>query len=90
MTFEKAGPDRINAVDDSGTVIAYIEKQRMGTHGHWHGYLHYLFCDPLNKIIWAGEDENTVYPDRPHIPWKSWTEAPTWFANVKEFKAYYS
>ena len=89
MTYEKDG-DFVRAIDSNGTVIGYIKRQRHGTHGHWRGYLHYVPCkDRDNRMIWAGIEENYIYPDRPHVEWKSWTEAPSWFSNVKEFKAYY-
>ena len=91
MTFTKTEDgEKILAIDSTGRTVAYIEKDRFGSHGHWKGYLHYIFCEKLGKLIWAGVDEYMIYPDRPHESWKSWTEAPPWFPNVKEFKTYYS
>lgn len=91
MTFVKAEDgERISAIDGTGRTVAYIEKQRLGTHGYWKGYLHYTFCEKLEKLIWAGVDERMIYPDKPYEPLKSWTAAPPWFPSVKEFKAYYS
>lgn len=91
MRFEKtADGERINVIDDDGTIIAYAEKQRFGTHGHWRGYLHYLFCDRVGKIIWAGEQSKSIYPEKPvNNCWENWTDAPPVFLNVKEIKAYY-
>lgn len=88
MRYEKDG-DIVRAISTEGAVLGYIKKDRFGTHGHWRGYLHYVLCKENNKLIWAGINEREIFPDRPYTPWKSWTDAPTWFANVKEFKEYY-
>lgn len=90
MKFIKSkNGERVTAVSESGETIAYIEKYRFGTHGHWHGWHHYVFCERVNKHIWAGVDESIIYPERPRVAWKNWTSAPEWFANVKAFKTFY-
>lgn len=90
MKFVKSDDgERISVISDDGDVIAYIEKERFGIHGNWRGWRHCVFCDRLGKIIWVGVDETVVYPERVHVPWKSWSDLPPWFSNVKEFKAFY-
>ena len=84
--------EQISAFNDSNELVAYIRKNRMGTHGHWNGWRHYLYCDYLNQYIWAGVNCTAVYPG-----WNGsgygfldhWTNAPTCFSNITEFKNYY-
>lgn len=90
MTFVKSeNGERVSAIDATGKTVAYIEKNRFGTHGHWHGWKHYPWCEPLGKCIWACVAEDIVFSDRAYKPFVYWTDKPSWFANIKEFKDYY-
>ena len=75
----KKETDRIYVIDDSGNEIAMAEKQYMGTHGHWRGYLHYV--KENGKWVWCGTDRMFC-----SIP----EEVPAWFGSVKEIKRYYN
>lgn len=91
MRFVKS-PDgeTVSAVDESGKVVAYIKKNRFGTHGHWHGWMHYPWCEPLGKCVWAGVSVTSVYPERKETrPWEHWTDEVCCFGNIKEFKERY-
>lgn len=76
MTFDKRG-DRIYAINADGKTIAYIEKNRFGTHGHWRGWNHYVYDNSKGDFLWAG-----VYEILSDL-------VPCIFMSIKEFKAYY-
>lgn len=88
ISFVKS-PDgeQMNAVDMNGKIIGQIVKQRFGTHGHWKGWTHYCLHEASGKLLYAGVPEHVVIPDGRFEPW---TDAPCYFANVKEFKNYYN
>ena len=90
MKFVKsADGETVSAIDATGKTVAYIKKNRFGTHGHWHGWKHYTWCESQGKCVWCAIDEDVIFPDRPHVAWKAWTDAPPCFSNIKEFKAYW-
>ena len=91
MKFMKSEDgETVSAIDENGNVVAYIKKNRFGTHGHWHGWDHFLFCDSLEKWIWAGVARHVAFQNRGiDNPWDKWTEAPVIFSNIKEFKLYH-
>ena len=80
MVLEKSGPDRYD-IKEGDMIIAYIEKNRMGTHGHWRGYTHYMYHE--GRFLWAGADIVIGGKMRP------WTDAPWVFRNIREVKDYY-
>ena len=90
MTFVKS-PDgeQVSAVNSDGRTVGFIRKNRMGTHGHWHGWRHYTWCEQMGECIWACLNASDVFKDRPYVPYEYWTDAPPCFSNVKEFKEYY-
>ena len=67
--------ERAYISNNNGIVIAMVEKQKMGTHGHWRGWTHYRLCETTGcmKIVDFFD-----------------TDIPFCFANLKEFKAYYA
>ena len=87
MKYIKDG-DRVSAINENGDLVAYIEKDRFGTHGHWHGYKHFVFCEKLNEFIWAAVPKFVVYPGEPASDYESWTEEPPHFSSVRSFKEY--
>ena len=93
MKFVKSQDgEQIDAVNADGQIVGYIRKDRMGTHGHWHGWKHYIQCErKCNEFVWCGVWASAIYPERAHTCglWERWTDEPSWFANIKEFKEYY-
>ncbi len=79
---------RYNVVNEAGTVIAFIEKYGIGTHGHYRGYQHHVFCPELGELLWAGVADHVVHPGSER-PWNNWSDAPAHFVNLKEARAYY-
>lgn len=84
--------EKVFAVNDHGEVIAFIEKDRFGTHGHWRGWKHFKYCYYTNSLVWCGVFCGVIFPS-----WKSgygifdkWTSDPSGFANIKEFKEHYT
>ena len=86
MTMVKNGPDRYDLFDDYGKLTAVVEKERFGTHGHWRGWRHCVYCPVVGQILWAGVE---LYPGVPRDAMENWTDAPVYFANLKEVKEYY-
>ena len=44
MVYKKtADGERISAVTSDGIALGYIQKKRMGRHGHWYGWEHFPF-----------------------------------------------
>lgn len=92
MKFIKsADGERISAVNDLGLVVAYIEKNRFGTHGHWRGWMHYKYCYYLNRCVRCDVWHKMVYPswDSGYGYFGSWTDDQNYFGNIQEFKDYY-
>ena len=69
-----------SAVNDDGKVVAFIVKNCFGTHGHWRGWEHYVYCDEKNAFYTAECINNCFNPAE---------EIPCIFCNIKEFKEYY-
>ena len=63
------------AVDNSGAVVAYIERNFIGTHGHSSGWLH--------MVIHEGKATSA------EGLWFSGSSAPWVFRNIKDFRSYY-
>lgn len=84
----KTREDRFDIINETGSTIAYVVKAGMGTHGHWRGWEHHLFCPELGKILWAGVSDRIVHPKTGsnHV---RWTSEPLFFQNLKEIKAHY-
>lgn len=92
MKFIKSDDgERVYAVNSTGITVAYIEKNRMGTHGHWHGWMHYKYCYYHNRFIRTDVFCKTVFPgwDRGFGYFDSWSSDRTCFTNIKEFKEHY-
>ena len=80
-----------SAVNDGEKVVAYIEKNRFGTHGHWRGWNHLVFSDKRNDYVYAERmnmDNGLRWWDDPSCV-DSDQYIPVHFCNVKEFKEYY-
>lgn len=85
----KNGNDRYDIINETGAIIACIVKDYMGTHGHWRGYQHHVFCEKLGKMLWAGVTASFVYPEAKRDPWLRWTDEPQYFGNLKEVREHY-
>ena len=78
--------EKILIIDQSGSVIAYLEKNGFGTHGHYRGYKHFIFSAADNKYIWCGVE----YYCKEEKEFKRFTDKPETFRNLKEVKLYYN
>ena len=89
ITFIKSDDgERISAIKD-GVEIAYIKKNRFGTHGHWRGWEHYVRyegdgkCHRVNML--SSVVTGVIDKDN---PFKTWSDEPPLFSEIKSFKAY--
>ena len=90
ISFVKSKDGERVDVFSGEALMGYIKKQRMGTHGHWHGWRHFPYCERRGECVWAGVACMVIYPEKDNKdPWAHWTDMPVWFANVKEFKEYW-
>ena len=89
MQFIKS-PDgeQVSAVSD-GQTVGFIRKNRFGTHGHWHGWKHYTRCERSGEFTWCGVWASAICPEKQHKAWATWSDEPSVFASIKEFKEYY-
>lgn len=91
MFIKSQDGETISAVNSKGMVIAYIRKNRFGTHGHWRGWEHYKYCYYTNRFLRTDVMYQMVYPS-----WTSgfgyfgsWSPDPMIFRSIQDFKDHY-
>lgn len=77
MIYKKtADGERISAVTSEGIALGYIQKARMGTHGHWRGWEHFVFSRKHEAYV-------------PVYAYSELSE-PCHFNSIRDFKEYYN
>ena len=77
LTLQKTGEDYL--ILSGETIIAKLEKNRFGTHGHSRGWNHYKAM-PDSSMMWCGVDKR-IFPNKP--------DAPELFKSIQEAREYY-
>ena len=81
--IKKDGDETYNIFNESNEMIGVLKKNSFGTHGHWRGWNHYVYCKQLGRFAWAGSE----IPINGKL--QRWADAQVIFLNLKEAKQYY-
>ena len=84
----RADAGAANPADETGRIVACAEKEYMGTHGHYRGFSHYIYCEKHGRLRWTGEMEPVAKPDGRRAL-RPWTDEPLMFRTLREFKKHY-